>query len=673
MLIYLKKFFALHMLRAMSVAGLALSLTSGGYTQEKAKKERPANLAMAPIEDVAGLPRVLLIGDSISIGYTLPVRAALEGKANVHRPSTNCGPTTNGLNSLDAWLGEKPWDVIHFNWGLHDLKYMGPQGANLADPNDPNDPKNHQQVPPEAYEANLRKLVARLKQTKAKLIWRNTTPIPQGSAGRVVDDAAKYNAIAAKIMKENNIPTQDLHAFVVPIQDEIMLPANVHFTKEGYDKLAREVANAITAAISNPYNNPPPVEPPYFRVRYEASSQSGELAFPVAYTVWIPPEVKTLRAVIVHQHGCGEGSCKSGQTGAFDLHWQALAREHDCALLSPAYEQPEGADCQLWCDPRHGSDARFRQALADLGLQSGHPEMSQVPWALWGHSGGGHWAGGMLMLHPDRIAAVWLRSGVPLFEKQDGRAIEPHVLNPLAIQVPVMCNLGTNEGFSGTEGKFGGVWPSNQAFFAKLRGAGGLVGLAVDPLTSHECGNQRYLAIPWFDACLSKRLPSSPNEPLRTIDPRQGWLAPLQSPGSNLTPPLAANEFNGELARSIWLPNQRIAQQWTQYVTDTAVSDDSPPPAPSDVQLKDNVLSWKSKADLQSGLSHFVIERDGVEIAKVEGPKHRFGRNLFQGLQYSDTPATPLVEMRYQLNNNQLAPASRFRVRAVNTVGGVSE
>ena len=82
-----------------------------------------------------------------------------------------------------------------------------------------------------------------------------------------------------------------------------------------------------------PYDVFPPAEPPYYRVRYEASTKPGELSFPVNYTIWIPPGVKTLRGVIVHQHGCGEGSCKSGLTGAYDLHWQALAKKHDCALL----------------------------------------------------------------------------------------------------------------------------------------------------------------------------------------------------------------------------------------------------------------------------------------------------------------------------------------------------
>src|SRR3974390_2835334 len=111
-------------------------------------------------------------------------------------------------------------------------------------------------------------------------------------------------------------------------------------------------------AQKSPYDVFPLAEPTYYRVRYEASAKQGELIFGVNYTLWIPKNVKALRGVIVHQHGCGEGSCKSGLTGAYDLHWQALAKQHDCALLSPAYEQPEKADCQMWCGPRNGSAAR---------------------------------------------------------------------------------------------------------------------------------------------------------------------------------------------------------------------------------------------------------------------------------------------------------------------------
>ena len=198
------------------------------------------------------------------------------------------------------------------------------------------------------------------------------------------------------------------------------------------------VLTASLSAQQPPYDVFPAADPPYYRVRYEASTQPGELIFPVNYTVWVPPGVKSLRGVIVHQHGCGEGSCKSGLTGAYDLHWQALARKHDCALLAPSYEQPEKADCQMWCDPRNGSDAAFQKALSDLGAKSGHPELSKVPWALWGHSGGGHWAGGMTLLHPERVAAACLRSGVPMLEANPARpTIKVYTLSEAVAGVPI--------------------------------------------------------------------------------------------------------------------------------------------------------------------------------------------------------------------------------------------
>jgi ABC-type polysaccharide/polyol phosphate export permease len=141
-----------------------------------------------------------------------------------------------------------------------------------------------------------------------------------------------------------------------------------------------------------------------------------------------------------------------------------------------------------------------------------------VPWALWGHSGGGHWAGGIVLLHPERVVAAWLRSGVPLLKADPKRAtIKAHSLTDAALRVPMMCNLGTKEGVTVKDDRFSGVWPGNEAFFKEVRGKGGLIGVAVDPLTSHECGNQRYLAIPWLDVCLSVRLPKVSGEPLKDM------------------------------------------------------------------------------------------------------------------------------------------------------------
>ncbi|MCL5744974.1 MAG: SGNH/GDSL hydrolase family protein [Acidobacteria bacterium] len=190
------------------------------------------NPALTPVQDVPGLPRVLLIGDSISIGYTLPVRELLRGKANVHRIATNGGPTTNGMKNLDRWLGDAKWDVIHFNFGLHDLKIM--------------DGGKHQ-VPLEQYETNLRAIVARLNRTGAKLIWASTTPVPKGNLKppRNPADAVAYNFVAKKIAQEAGIPTDDLYGFVLPREEEWQLPSNVHFTKDGYQALARQVAESI--------------------------------------------------------------------------------------------------------------------------------------------------------------------------------------------------------------------------------------------------------------------------------------------------------------------------------------------------------------------------------------------------------------------------------------------
>ena len=424
--------------------------------------------------------------------------------------------------------------------------------------------------------------------------------------------------------------------------------------------------NFCLTAQEAPYDKPPAVKPPYYRVRYEASTKPGELIFPVQYTVWIPNDVKTLRGVVVHQHGCGEGSCKSGQTGAFDLHWQALAKKHDCALLAPSYEQPQKANCQMWCDPRNGSSAKFQKALIDLGKQCAHPELGTIPWALWGHSGGGHWAGGMVMLHPKRVVAAWLRSGVPLFKANPERlVIKPHTLPKAALNVPMMCNPGTKEGVTLKTGKFSKVWPANEAFFQAVRGQRGLLGVAVDPLSAHECGNQRYLAIPWLDACLAARLPTKPNQPLKPMPTDKAWLAPLL--GKTAVP---EGFLSISPKRAIWLPNAKIAKLWMQYVKDTKVTDITPPPAPSHIKIKNNVLTWKSEADLESGLAYFIVQRNGVTMGTVpKDPKNRFGRPLFQGLQYSDTPAAPLVAMQFTDTTAKANTKYTYQVIAVNTAG----
>lgn len=424
------------------------------------------------------------------------------------------------------------------------------------------------------------------------------------------------------------------------------------------------LANNAVAQLP-PYDVFPDAAPPYYRVRYEASQVDGELAFPVNYTIWIPPGVATVRGIVVHQHGCGEGSCKSGLTGAFDLHWQALAQRHDCALLAPSYEQPQAADCQLWCDPRNGSAKAFQRCLTDLGKSSGHAELSEVPWALWGHSGGGHWAGGMTLLYPDRIIAAWLRSGVPLLSADSARPnIKPHTIPEAVLQVPIVCNLGTKEGYSVKDGQFAGVWPSNEKFFQALRSQNGLIGLAIDPRSSHECGNQRYLAIAWLDACLTLRLPEAASGKLRAVGTEQTWLA------NHATLEIASlTAFTGDPVNASWLPNEAVARAWKQYASDTEVIDTTAPPTPHNIRIEGTKLYWDAEADLESGIAKFLIYRDGKMIGTTATGQNNHGRAVFQGLSYSDTPLQPLATMSFELASPEVGLPSSYRVVSVNTAG----
>ncbi|MEZ6068598.1 MAG: hypothetical protein R3B90_23445 [Planctomycetaceae bacterium] len=256
-----------------------------------------------------------------------------------------------------------------------------------------------------------------------------------------------------------------------------------------------------------------------------------------------------------------------------------------------------------------------------------------------------------------------------LVAEPDRPQIKPHALPAEALQVPIMCNLGTKEGVSEPMGRFAGVWPANQLFFNMLRSQGGLVAVAIDPLTAHECGNQRYLAIPWLHECLAARLPEQTDEPLRPMPSDDVWLAMLTD-----TSAVAATEFAGDPTAAGWLPNAKIARLWGQYVRDTAVRDETPPQAPTNLRLADGVLRWEAVADLESGLTSFVIERNGEALAQVpEQPGNPYGRPLFQSLQYSDTPVQPLSQMEYDIRSAAAGQPSVWSVRAVNSVGLESE
>lgn len=222
---------------SVAIAGLLLTSTC------------PAGQQDSP--DDSALPRVLLIGDSISIGYTRPVIELLKGTAEVQRIRGNAGHTGMGLAGLPKWLdpGKGRWDVIHFNWGLWDLCYRNPESKTQGRRDKVHGKLTHT---PDQYRENLQKIVAILKETDAKLIWASTTPVPEGEAGRKVGDDVIYNRVAAEVMKEHGIPINDLHALMVPhVKTMTTAPGNVHFTEEGSQLLAKKVVAAIMEALGD--------------------------------------------------------------------------------------------------------------------------------------------------------------------------------------------------------------------------------------------------------------------------------------------------------------------------------------------------------------------------------------------------------------------------------------
>jgi hypothetical protein len=233
---------------------LLLLLTSVLLPGQKPKK--PGAFPLEGWEYVPDpkLPNVLIIGDSIAMGYTLPVRHLLAGKANVIHPMrpdgklpVNCFNTEIGLKELPNWLGSTKWSVIQFNWGAHDYCYRNPASKN---PGQRDKEHGKIEVPLPEYQANLEKLLGELEKTGARLIWASSTRTNEGDLGRIVGEEVKYNAAAAEVMARHHIPIDDLYACSKMFPPELALgPGNPHFMPEGYARLGKQTADFVLAAL----------------------------------------------------------------------------------------------------------------------------------------------------------------------------------------------------------------------------------------------------------------------------------------------------------------------------------------------------------------------------------------------------------------------------------------
>ncbi len=334
------------------------------------------------------------------------------------------------------------------------------------------------------------------------------------------------------------------------------------------------------------------------------------------FRVWLPDGVKTIRGVIVRQHGCG----RNGIGQAEDVQWQALAKKWDCALLGTHFVQDK--ECADWFDPANGSEKAFFTAIKTFAAKSGHAELAEAPWAIWGHSGGALWAMHMANRHPRRVIGVFARSQALTFAEPD------------ALHIPVIFNYGARE----MKGRFEKVHLNTAEVLAKYRPQGALWAASIDPKAEHDCRFSRQLAAPFFDAVLEQRLPPVGQARLRPVDTAKAWLA---NPDTLEIAPL--EKYAGDKAKAAWLINESVARAWQEFAKTGEVADKTPPAAPSKasaVRTGDVVkLDWSAEADLRSGIRFFHVYRDGAKIATVGSPVTKANpKGHYQIANYGDEP-----------------------------------
>jgi lysophospholipase L1-like esterase len=195
-------------------------------------------------------PKILIIGDSISIGYTPFVKQFFADTALVVHNPGNAEHTGTGLEKIREWIGDGDWDIVQFNWGLWDLCYRDPASTVQG-----NRDKVNGRITwtVEEYRANLDSLVTILQRsTKARLIFVTTTYVPENEAGRFQEDVLKYNDAAKKVMEKHSVKVNDIYEESRRIQREYGLgPDNVHYSKEGYRALAELIIDYLKISKQN--------------------------------------------------------------------------------------------------------------------------------------------------------------------------------------------------------------------------------------------------------------------------------------------------------------------------------------------------------------------------------------------------------------------------------------
>lgn len=303
--------------------------------------------------------------------------------------------------------------------------------------------------------------------------------------------------------------------------------------------------------------------------------RDGDRFLHAEFSIWVADPSKTVKAIVIHQHGCTNASPDQHPPITGDWHWRALARKHDAALLVPMYQVANA--CDEWNDPDSGSERALFAALETFAERLKRPELKDAPWVLWGHSGGSSWSAQMILRHPQRVLAASFRGGC---HKQFGVPEFREKFRVVARDLPLIFVWGKRESLP--ESKHHVSWEPMNTMFRELRGVGGKVCRVIDPLSEHGCDNSRLMSINFFDAVLS------------------GKATAVASSDSDVP----------------WQPNDSFAALWREFSDHGTWKPKSPPTlAPVLTATREGngvLLEWRIVPTLKGGLRAIRLYRDNT-------------------------------------------------------------
>lgn len=189
------------------------------------------------------MKKVLLLGDSIRMGYQQYVKEALNGEYEVLYPEDN-----GRFAAYTLWQAnqELKWNpdiaLVHFNNGYWDMNIEAPMTEAIH--------------PVEEYVGFLRRIVALCRQCGAKVVFATTVPIlesgaagdntgVQGTINYSNEWVKAYNAAAVELMAELEVPVNDLYALCMEDEYRYKCEDRLHLSEEGSRRCAAQVAEFV--------------------------------------------------------------------------------------------------------------------------------------------------------------------------------------------------------------------------------------------------------------------------------------------------------------------------------------------------------------------------------------------------------------------------------------------